>query len=176
MSRAMQYRNLLGWAIAVFTFITGSVAHADLIVTPTVTSAAGMFHYDYTIANVFPSEDVALVDVNVLPMDTTLTNLFAPPGFQNIYDIGLGIVSFLPTLGSPDLFEVGTTKSGFGFDSAYAPANSTFSALTLSGIILVGPTQAPVGVSVPEPDLIILLMAGISALAGFRAYTSMRHR
>jgi hypothetical protein len=144
-----------------------------LIVTPTVTPIGSLLHYDYTITNdpPTPGEDVILVDINVLPMDATLTNFFAPLGFQTVYDAGLGKVSFLPDIGSPDTFAVGTTRSGFGFDSPRTPAPSTFDALTVLGNPVSGPTQAPVGAiaAIPEPGTITLLLVGLGALATIKA-------
>jgi hypothetical protein len=165
------HRSFLGLAGVLCVLTTLSVARAGLIVTPTVTPVGVSFHYDYTITNdpPAPGEDVVIVDINVLPMDATLTNFFAPLGFQTVYDAGLGKVSFLPDVGSPDLFGVGTSISGFGFDSAHAPAPSTFDALTLLGNPVSGPTQAPIGAVIPEPGTITLLLVGLGALATIKA-------
>jgi hypothetical protein len=140
------------------------------IVAPTVTVVGPLFHYDYTITNDPPGEDIELVDISVLPADATLTNLFAPTGFQAVYDSFLGLVTFLPSLGSPDLFAVGTTLSGFGFESENPPSPSTFQALTSSGGLLVGATEAPGTASViPEPGTLGLLALGLGALVRRRA-------
>lgn len=160
--RMRKWSNLVGSA-ACLCLLASSAAQADLIVTPTVTPLGGVFRYDYTIVNDL-LEDVVLVDIIVLRMDETLTNLFAPLGFQAIYDSGLGIVTFLPAPGSVDLFAVGTSLSGFGFDSAIPSAPSTFEALTLLGNFLTGPTEAPVGRPVPEPAPTLLLLVGVSSL------------
>jgi hypothetical protein len=168
----MPHRNLLWLAVALCVLVATRAAHATVIVSVTVAPMGGLFHYDYSITNDPPSPgvDVILVDVNVLPMDATLTNLFAPAGFLTVYDFGLGKVSFLPDFGSPDLFEVGATHSGFGFNSPRLPGASTFDALTLLGDTVSGPTQAPLGAiaaPVPEPATVTLLLVGLGPLVAF---------
>lgn len=175
MIRKRQYLSLLVLSGMVCILIVASAARAALIVTPTVTPMGALFRYDYTITNdpPTPGEDVALVDITVLPDDATLTNFFAPAGFQTVYDSGLGLVSFLPDFASPSLFEVGTSISGFGFDSPRRPQASTFDALTILGNTVSGLTQAPIGTVIPEPSAFHLLLAGLGVMV---AFTVRKHK
>jgi hypothetical protein len=167
MRRIARWRQQVGLAVVVSAL--AAPAMAAPIVVPTVTPAGPLFHYDYSITNEVPGEDIILVTIAVPPMDATLTNLFAPQGFMALYDPVLGLVDFLPQLGSPALFAVGTTLGGFGFDSANPPVPGTFEAVTLSGAVLTGQTDAPgtPGV-IPEPATMTLLALGLGALAGRR--------
>lgn len=165
--RVSQAMVSLGVAMAALLF-TG-LAQAAPIVTPTVTDLGGSFRYDYTIDNTAGLEDIVLVNILVAPLDPTLTNLFAPMGFQTVHDDNLGIVTFLPDLGVFDTFAAGTSLSGFRFESALPPGASTFEALTISGELLTGMTIATSATSptpplIPEPGTAGLLLASLGLL------------
>jgi hypothetical protein len=143
------------------------VATPLLEVTATITDLGAAFQYDYSIVNsgIDPLDEVAVVDIQVLPGDLTLNIVTLPPGFGGFYDAGLGLVSFFPELGLSG-FLPGTTVSGFQLRSARSPALSTFSALTIDSVLLDGPTMAPIGDvrAVPEPATGVLLTLAIGAL------------
>jgi hypothetical protein len=132
------------------------------------------FHYDYSITIGPLDVDVILVDIVVSVADLSLANLFAPAGFQTIYDAGLGIVSFLPSLGSPSLFAAGTTLSGFGFDSARGPGPSTFQTLDILAGSFVGATIASVGAPIPEPGTAVLLSLGLGVFLAIGTLSKLR--
>ena len=173
MTQSTRHGSLFVLVVGLCFLTVPGVVYADLIVDATVSPILGGFHFGYSITN-NESVDVAIVSI-VGPVGDPLIGptLTAPNGFLASYDSGLGFIDFLENTSS---FLSGTTTSGFGFDSASPPGPTTFSALTVTGGRLEGLTEAPVGVPVPEPGIIILLMAGVSALAGFRAHLSMRYR
>ncbi|MGE3536977.1 MAG: PEP-CTERM sorting domain-containing protein [Candidatus Tectimicrobiota bacterium] len=156
------YRSLMGLAMAWSLGLAANVCHATLIVQATVQPISnGLFHYAYSLTNTM--HDVAIVSLLDAPshdaaIDATLT---APPGFLASYDATLGIIDFLE---QTSLFAMGTTISGFQFDSAAGPASglfSTFSAITIAGDTITGVTQTQV---VPEPGTLFLLAAGLAML------------
>ncbi|HZO92119.1 MAG TPA: PEP-CTERM sorting domain-containing protein [Chthonomonadaceae bacterium] len=162
MTHRMQYRKLLGLAGAACAILMLCQARAQSVdVTPTVTFANGLYHYDYSIFN-DTAEELAIVSIGVLPGPNTVLNPTAPTGYQASYDSGLGIVDFLPELGAGG-FDPGSTVNGFLFDSPIPPGQSSFSALTASGVPIMGITQAPV----PEPQSLALLgaAAAVSTVA-----------
>jgi hypothetical protein len=158
-------------ALLVFSSILclSTPANATPTVLPIVTSISTGFHYSYSITNDL-IDDFLLIDIHVLAFDVSLTNLFAPAGFQAVYDSGLGIVTFLPDVGSLAVFAAGTTLTGFGFDSAYSPAPTTFDALTLPGNVISGMTSGPVGPpqGVPEPNTLFMVSLGVAAFCVYR--------
>ncbi len=165
MTRPTQHRNLLGLAVALCVFFTASAAHATLIVEATVTPIGGLFHYDFSVTN-NAAEDVVIVSITDAPVGDPFIDpsLVAPVGFLASYDSGLGFVDFLE---DTDLFGVGTTKSGFMFDSASGPTATTFStfeALTVQGNLLTGQIRTNV---IPEPGTITLLLVGMGAIVAF---------
>jgi len=135
-------------------------ARAQILVTPSVTFASGLYSYDYTIAN-NSSDDIYDIAINVTPGAGTILDLTVPTGFLGNYDPGFGIVDFLS---DSSVFGAGTALGGFTFESPLPPAPSTYAALTLD-ITTFGPTQSPV----PEPGLPALI-AGIGSvgLIGWR--------
>ena len=160
-------------AVVLLVFAASSRTDAAPIVTPTVTINAGVAHYDYSITNdlVGPFDDFVIVTINVASGNDIVTNLFAPAGFQASYDDGVAQVSFLADFLSPSVFPIGTTLSGFGFDSTYLPAASTFEILTLGGELIIGPTQAPLvaPTAIPEPATSLVLTLGLGMLGARRA-------
>lgn len=98
MPYALQGGRILG-AVLLLTLGALGAANAQIIVTPTVTLVAGLYHYDYSITNSFTS-DLFQVDINVSPDASAGTqvirNLAAPVGFIAANDSVLGIVSLKP--------------------------------------------------------------------------------
>jgi hypothetical protein len=136
-----------------------------LLVEPTVTSpGGGVFHYEFAITN-NTLEDVAIVSLVDAPSGDPLIggSLMTPTGFQASYDSPLGIVDFLADVA----FGIGTTESGFAFDSTAAPGSGflrTFEALTVNGTFLTGRVQG-----IPEPGTLTLLVRGLGVWARRRA-------
>jgi len=147
-------------------------ARAQVSVTPTVTSDAAAFHYDYAVTNLTAS-DLAVVTLSVAPVPQAVQNLTAPLGFIASFDSGVGLLSFLEDADPATLqtFAPGTTVSGFRFDSALAPVPTTFEALDLAGGVFTGPTLGPAdpGGVIPEPGTLGLLgTAALPVLLGRR--------
>lgn len=136
---------------------------ADLEVFASSTPITGGFHYDFTIRN-NGLEDIVLVTINA-PIEDPLIDpsLTVPADFIGSYDSGLGLVDFLEFVG---LFEAGTTKSGFSFDSTGAPPEyiSQFSGLTVSGATPSGTVQ--IVPAVPDGGATWLALA--MSMAGLR--------
>lgn len=155
---------LVGLVVALGAWLAANVCHATLMVEATVQPLnGGLFHYEYAITNNTPT-DVVLVSILDAPInDMTITStLTAPVGFLANYDPGLGIVDFLE---ATQRFDLGTTVSGFRFDSAFGPAPglfSAFEAFNTDGDKLTGTIQTQV---VPEPGTLALLTLGLGVLA-----------
>jgi hypothetical protein len=160
MNRSTLYKSLLGLAVALCILTAPSLSQALIITAKVAPTGGGLFHYDFSITN-DGLEDVVLASIVDAPTgDADIDNtLFAPAGFLASYDSGLGIVDFLS---DADLFAVGTTKKGFGFDSSSGPTDGffdVFTALTINGDELAGQVQQQV---IPEPSTIALLALGLS--------------
>lgn len=138
-------------------FSIGLAAAGPVIVSPTVTHAAGAFHYSFAIAN-SGVDDLLLVDIPVPAVAQSIFNLTAPSGFHAAFDSGLGLVSFLE-----DTSSFGTTPTGgFSFDSLTGPGDVSFQATLLgsaNGNVFAdsGPTTAPV----PEPAYFWAVASGV---------------
>jgi hypothetical protein len=149
----------LATAVALVCFTSTLAMAGSITVTPTITAMAGIFHYDYSIANTTPN-DVFLIDIPVPPSATAIQNLTAPAGFVSAFDSGLGLVSFLENTSLFGSIPMG----GFAFDSALAPGMATFQASFVNstgGIeTFSGATMAPV----PEPGSMGLLAMSMLAL------------
>ncbi len=148
--------------------LTGT-AHAQVLVTPTVTTAGSLFNYSYSITNLTMA-DVFVINLNGLPqVDGAITNLTAPTGFQFApYDPGAGIASFLADTAS---FTPGSTIDGFSFSSMFAPSTVTFDTVGADGPT-TGTTLAPTA-PVPEASTLVSLGAGLLLLT---AFTAVRRR
>ncbi len=151
MPRSLQAVRSMG-GVLLLTLGALGAADAQVIVTPTVTFASGLFHYAYSISNPTTS-DLFDVDISV-PTDasagtTVVQNLTAPLGFIATNDSVSGLVSFLE-----DTSTFGASpKSGFAFDSPLRPGGANFYAnLAPPGSNQIntqgGRTQAP---TTPEP-------------------------
>ncbi len=113
--------------------LASAAAALPLTIDATVSDLGGAaFRYRYAFTN-GGLEDIALVSLHTVPNDASLGNLAAPPGYFTLYDGPLGIVDFLPELGSPDFLLVGMTVGDFGFDSLLGPGPVLAEALTVGG-------------------------------------------
>lgn len=162
------------FVLAVALSVLGSApVQGTPVVVATVTPVGPLFHYDYEITFDALDPEIAVLTINLLPGDAVLdATLVAPPLFLASYDIGLGFLDLLPVLSFPPF----GTLSGFAFDSARAPAATTFDALTIFGGTLSGDTRGPVGAdatAVPEPATCVLVAIGLGAL---RARRTIRNR
>lgn len=140
-------------------------AGAGPILQSSVTPLGGsLFHYEFSVTN-NTADDIVVVSIDAPTGDATIgATLVAPPGFMAGYDPGLGSIDFLE---DTDLFSVGSTISGFAFDSTFGPLNGkfeNFTALTLNGDTLSGNVETTVVGSVPEPGSLALLALGFGAL------------
>lgn len=160
-----QCLRLLRFAPYLSAVLILNTARAQVSVTPTVTSDATAFHYDYAVANLTAS-DLAVITLTVAPVPHAVLNLTAPNGFIASFDTGVGLLSFLEDADPATLqtFAPGTTVSGFRFDSVLPPVPTTFEALNLAGGFSTGPTLGPAdpGAVIPEPGTLALL--GTAAL------------
>ena len=175
MPHIRQGGRILG-GMLLLTLGSFGVAHAQIVVSPTVTFASGLFHYDYSISNSTPDD---LFDLDIfVPSDasagtTVVQNLSAPTGFLAANDFVLGTVSFLE---DTSLFNA-TPQSGFAFDSPLGPGSAVFSGNlapnTPNGPIntLGGGTQAP---ATPEPGS--LAVFGALTASGIFAVRRKSHR
>lgn len=155
-------------ALCISLFVAAP-ARGTPILVPTVTPAGPGLHYNYSITFNPSDGQIALLTVNVLANDASLTNLVAPAGFLLLYSsaAGQGFLDFLPIVNFP----LTGTLSGFQFDSLRAPGPTTFDGLTTAGAPVGGVTTGPVGPTVPEPATWVLLTIGIGALGGRRLLT-----
>ncbi len=154
-----RYLQRLGLALALVGAVQG--AQATLLVSSSATDqGGGIFHYDFSITNNGPS-DVVIVSLLGPAGDPNIgPSLSAPAGFLALYDEVLGFVDFLE---ASDLFTVGSTLTGFGFDAAVVPGNGFFDvffAIDVDGGQDVGQVAF-----VPEPMSMSLLALGL-VLAG----------
>ena len=123
-------------------------ARAQLIIGPSVTASAGMFHYSYSVTNATDT-DVAIVTLGGLfRANNTVQNLMSPAGFGALFDPGLSLLSFFE---DTQTFTAGTTSGLFAFDSSYAPGTGTYEAVNIAGNLLVGSMLVPSS-AVPEPS------------------------
>lgn len=141
---------------------TARPASAQVVVTPAITTVAGVSTFDYTIDN-GTANDLAVVSISVPALPGAVFDLVTPAGFLASFDSGTGFVDFLADSSS---FAAGSSLSGFKFSSAFKPGASAFSALDIAGNPFSGPTISAV---VPEPGLAVwfcllslLPMLGIS--------------
>ena len=132
-------------------FALAQTAHAALIVQSAV-SGGGPFHYEFSVANSGPT-DVVLMSLNAPTLDPLIAgSLVTPSGFSASYDSILGIVDFFEDTA---LFAIGTTFSGFGFDSNAGPVSSFFDIFTeldVTGQTLTGRVNR-----IPEPTTLALI-------------------
>ena len=151
-------------ALVAGTTLAWGIARAAIIVDATITPmGGGVFHYEISITN-NEAEDVVLVTITDAPLadpliDPTLT---VPAGFLGNYDDGLGFVDFIADTVD---FTVGSTISGFSFDSLGSPPTyfTQFQALSVNGTQFEGDITSTV-VQVPEPAGLALLALGLAIL------------
>ncbi|MBI2925170.1 MAG: hypothetical protein HYY24_05640 [Verrucomicrobia bacterium] len=151
-------------ALILALWLSAQSAEAILIVEGTVTPLAGSFEYEFSISNLGPN-DYVIVSILNAPLADPLIDptLVAPVGFLASYDDGLGFVDFL---GDTDLFAVGTTVSGFSFESLSGPGTvfTLFEALSVlgdsfSGSITITPAGVPeTGSSLPLASLSLIAL------------------
>ncbi len=149
---------------ALFILFSSTVRAEPITVDATVTMNADLFRYEYSVMN-NSSIDLLLVTINV-PIGPVVQNVVAPIGFKSFFDPGVGAVDFAADTMQ---FLVGSTISGFRFDSRIGPGAATFTALGLSGsqspLTFEGSTTAPAPAPVPEPGTLALLGTGLLYLA-----------
>jgi hypothetical protein len=144
-------------------------AHAGTItVTPSVTTAGSLFHYSYTVTN-GTGNDMAVLDIAVIPGAGTIQGLATPSGFVSAYDSVLGLVSFL----EDSSFFGPSPVSGFTFNSRFGPGSTTFTGTFTDGSTLTGATTGPVAAltAVPEPGTPALLAGALAAVFFWRRRT-----
>jgi hypothetical protein len=145
----------------------GAPAWAVPIVQSNVTPiGGGLFHFEFSVTN-DSIDDIVLVSIDAPPGDASIgATLLAPLGFLASYDSGLGIIDFLE---GTDLFSVGTTITGFSFDSNMGPGNGAFddfSGLTVDGDTFSGTVETTVVSAVPEPSTAASVAVGAAVLIG----------
>lgn len=154
-------RQAASVCLVAFVMATVGAAHAQVAVTPAITTAAGISTFDYTIDNA-TANDLAIVSISVPAIPGAVFDLTTPAGFLASFDSGTGFVDFLADTSS---FTAGSSLSGFKFSSAFKPGPSTFSALDVLGSSFSGPTTSA---AVPEPTsavwLSLLALSGLSHL------------
>jgi hypothetical protein len=133
--------------------------------------AGGIFQYQFSVSNSGP-DDLAIVTIIDAPLADSLisSTLVHPTGFLASYDPGVGLTfGLVDFLEDTSPFQVGTTVSGFGFQSGAAPAAhfNSFEALSIEGEFFAGAVQR-VSSTVPE-GAPTLVLAGIAFLAMFVA-------
>ncbi len=141
-------------------------ARAQVLVTPTVTTTGSVYNYSYSITNL-TATNLAVIDLNGLPLVSgALSNFTFPTGYgiTNPYDSGVGIESFYEGATASTTFTPGTTVSGFGFSSIFAPTAISFDTLDESGVMTTGTTLGPAGAPVPEASTLVSLGLGLLAL------------
>ena len=150
---------------ALAALLSASVAQADVIITPTITSSGTLFNYSYSVNNQTES-DLALVNLAIPTTPGGLTNLMAPDGFQIAYTPNEGLVSFLEGSdpATQKTFAAGHTVSGFSFSSLFAPGPAAFDTLDIVGNTTNGTTRGPVA-AVPEPGTLVSFGIGGALLA-----------
>lgn len=161
------------------TLILGSLAAAnlpaaDLEVFAASSPIAGGYHYDFTIRN-NGLEDIVLVTINAPLADPLIDpSLTVPADFLGSYDSGIGLVDFLEFTG---LFEAGSTKTGFSFDSTGAPPDfiSQFWGLTVNGNTPSGTVQFGAGVPDGGATWLALAMSLASLGVAQRRFAFQRH-
>jgi hypothetical protein len=162
-------------AIFIAVFLPASAQAAPFVLS-NVSSVGTQYQYDYSLDFDFdpdPAEEpIAILDINVLPNDTSLAVLGAPVGYFIVYDSGLGLLSFLPVGTFPTTGTVGL----FSILSAHAPLATTWNALGINSGFYTGATVGPLGpiAPVPEPSTWLLLAMAFGALGGRRAVTMWR--
>ncbi len=149
------------------------LVHAGpVLVNPTVSMSSGGFHYNYSVTNNSPL-DLSVVTISLFSSPLAIQNLVAPTGFNTNFDVRLGLLDFLENTRS---FTMGTTVSGFQFDSPFGPNTSSFTALALNSngglVSFAGQTLAPqVTTPVPEPSTFVLALTSGMLLIGGRRFS-----
>ena len=142
----------------------GGSSSSQVVVSPTVSSAGGIFTYSYSVTNngLF---DLAIVNVPVTTAGN-LMNLFAPTGFGISFDPGVGIVSFFEDVDPLTLqtFSPGSTRGLFMFTSTLRPGAATFDALDIGANTFTGATLAPGGVVIPPAPIIVARVTDVGAI------------
>jgi len=145
-----------------------SPARAQLLVEPTVSASAGMFHYSYAFQN-NTSADISVITLaGLFPSANAVQNLFAPSGFDAFFDPGVALLSFFE---DTQTFAIGTSSGPFTFDSPYAPGGGSFEAVDINGMLSSGSALVPMS-AVPEPSTYAIL--GSVVLIGLVLHRKVR--
>jgi len=139
-------------AVAFASLFAITVAGAQVVVTPAISSAAGITTFDYSITN-NTLTDLVIVSISVPAIPGAVFDLAAPVGFLTSFDSGVGIVDFIADTES---FGAGATQSGFLFSSRFPAGPAAFTALDAAGTEITGSTVSAV---VPEPGAIAWWLA-----------------
>jgi hypothetical protein len=163
-------RSLRGAALAGALALLATPAQG-LMISATVTSVGGVFHYEFVVDNDNPTiADLVLVTITDAPIGDALIgpSLSSPAGFVASYDNGLGLLDLLPDLGTLD-FPPGPTGV-FAFDSAFGPTSSfrSFEAFTLTSFPVPEVSGSVAIARAPEPGGLALLGLGLGLLAWTR--------
>ncbi|MBA2253452.1 MAG: hypothetical protein H0W13_12245 [Nitrospirales bacterium] len=174
MSQLRQYSRILTLVSALMcALILPRLVHAGpILVDASVSINNGLFHYNYGVTNNSPL-DLSVVTISLFSSPLAIQNLVAPTGFNTNFDVRLGLLDFLENTRS---FTMGTTVSGFQFDSPFGPNTSSFTALALNSngglISFAGQTLAPqVTTPVPEPSTFVLALTSGMLLIGGRRFS-----
>ncbi len=140
-----------------------------------VTDNGSSFHYDVSVLNDDPIDDLLVVSLDDAPLSDPLigSSLTAPAGFLASYDPGLGIVDLLSDTAG---FVAGLTIGPFSFDSTAGPgqAFTRYTALNLNGDVFVGNVVSRVvgAGEVPVPATLALMLGGL----GMLSYSHLKSR
>ncbi len=146
MIQARQLPRLLGLGGAICAFLAPGIAHGQaLVVSPTVSPFNGVFyHYSYSVTNdTTQGYDYPVITLGVPSQSSAIQNLFAPSGFNAYFDSVQGTLDFAE---GAQAFAPGATVSGFQFDSPFAPAAASWTALAVdaAGLVVTDPNGNPV--------------------------------
>jgi hypothetical protein len=172
-----QRYGIIAVCAGLLVLLSGALAGAMPIVTPTVTELeGGLFEYSYELSNPLGSAE-NLFDFGLFFEGQPL-NVAAPPGWDHIE--GLGFIDWFSPEPAFDLL-AGATLGGFSFESLLGSGLITFitvggDAVTGAvGIPIEGTTLGPSSAPVPEPASLLLLATGMAGLIPFTRFLRKAH-